>query len=199
MSQAQLMAGDGKERKVNDNYPTPIQNIEDFMVYADKDPLLNNLPTVFLEPACGKGNMMKVLESEKYRYSGIGIDIENCGQERVGDFLKDPYYSDKESTFVTSFKGWIITNPPFSLATDFIETCKRYKKVNTIVFLLKQGALSGVDRYERIWKDKEFPLYKVLIIKKRLKFEGYKFVSPLEHCWFIWNRFYKGEPIIDWI
>lgn len=195
MSQAQLMSGDGKERRENDNYPTPKWAVRDLIQYSKRDSILSNLPHVFLEPACGKGNIVSVLE--EYGYTGIVSDIEDYGQGRKMDFLKDTHYTDSE--FKREFSGFIITNIPFSLTVSFIHQAKSFPKVNTIIFLMKQAALSGIDRYEQIWKDKEFPLYKILQIKKRLKFDGYKHVSPLEHCWFIWNRFYTGNPIIDWV
>lgn len=195
MSQAQLMSGDGKVRRENDNYPTPKWAVKDLMEYTKRDSILSNLPSVFLEPACGKGNIVSVLE--EYGYTGICSDIEDYGQTRKMDFLTDPHYIDSE--FKNNFGGFIITNIPFSLTIPFILQAKSFPKVNTIIFLMKQAGLSGVERYEKVWSDTKFPLYKTLMLKKRLKFDGYKHVSPLEHVWIVWNRFYKGNPIIDWL
>ena len=93
-------------RSAGDLYPTPPE-----VTYALLDFL--NLPqnTRIWEPACGKGDMVQEMESWGYQVTGTDISTGT-------DFLTaDPEGCD-----------WIITNPPFSLATDFICRCAEIGK-----------------------------------------------------------------------
>lgn len=195
--QGRIMAGDGKVRKENDNYPTPIPEVKKLLKYLESDERLSKLSKNFLEPACGEGNIL--LSFEEKGYKGIGVDIVDYGQEFITDFVRDPLFSDPMSDFMLEFNGFIVTNPPYSLLSEFILNSKKYEKVEVIIMLLKQVALSGIARANTIWRDKEFPLSKVLVIPNRLKFEGYKHSSPQEYNWYVWDRKHKGNPTIEWL
>ncbi len=101
---SQIMGGNGaKARKAADLYPTPPEVTVALMRF-----LKLSAGTDVWEPACGQGDMVETL-----RNCGMlvyGTDIRS-GQ----DFLKayGPHYTDKSI-------DWIITNPPFSLAEEFI-------------------------------------------------------------------------------
>lgn len=101
---SQIMGGNGaKARKASDLYPTPPEVTVALMRF-----LKLSAGTDVWEPACGQGDMVETL-----RNCGMlvyGTDIRG-GQ----DFLKTygPHYTDKSI-------DWIITNPPFSLAEEFI-------------------------------------------------------------------------------
>ena len=93
-------------RKEKDYYPTPPE-----VTVALLETL--GIPKLFTiwEPACGRGHMVKTMESMGYHI--IGTDIQNGT-----DFLKAPLVDC----------DWIITNPPFSLADKFIRRCWEHKK-----------------------------------------------------------------------
>ena len=63
-----------------------------------------------LEPACGAGHMSKTLE--EYFGEVTSYDAFSYGFSSVRDFLADPHEP-------RSF-DWVITNPPFRLAEDFV-------------------------------------------------------------------------------
>ena len=74
---------------------------------------------------------------------------------------------------------------------------------NKIALLCKTTFLEGVERYE-MWQDKEFPL-KVLhqfsqrptLKKKGLEEQDLR--GMISYGWFVWERGYKGKPVIEWI
>lgn len=109
------------KRKPADYYPTPPDVTHALMRHL-------NLPrsTVIWEPACGDGSMSKVLE--QYVDSVTSTDLR-----------RDSGYGREETDFLNpdvSFEcDWIITNPPFSHAAEFIE--KSLQITPNVAMLLK--------------------------------------------------------------
>lgn len=112
------------KRSKSDFYPTPpdaTQALLDFI----------RIPkgTLVWEPACGEGHMVRVLEENGMQV--IGTDIQ-CGT----DFLT----ADKPSAI-----QWIITNPPFSLAEQFIRRSAQHSV--PFAMLLKAQYWNAKKRY----------------------------------------------------
>jgi hypothetical protein len=63
-----------------------------------------------LEPACGAGHMAKVLKEYFGQVQCADAHLYGYGQRR--DFLTYPYE--------TNAVDWVITNPPFRLAEEFV-------------------------------------------------------------------------------
>jgi hypothetical protein len=92
-----------------DDFPTP-----PWATRALIEHIIDNKRTLkgmsCLEPACGAGYMVKPLR--EYFADVIAADAYDYGCGDVRDFLKHPY----EAASV----DWIITNPPFRLAEEFV-------------------------------------------------------------------------------
>jgi hypothetical protein len=167
------------KRNKNDLYQTPYSITRQLL---DVEKFVGSI----LEPACGNGAIVKVLEE---KYSDVtGQDIEN-------DFLKETKTFDN-----------IITNPPFSLALEFIVQAKLLAN-DKIAYLLPITYLNGKKRFEQVWQDKKFPLARVYIFTRYAwltsddvrddgKYESHGLNSL---AWFIWEKNYQGEPVIRWI
>ena len=108
--------GDPALRKKSDLYPTPPD-----VTLALMNLLSPILPgkSIIWEPACGDGEMVKVIE--RCGYIVIGTDIQEGRDFLTGE---PPVCFD-----------WIITNPPFSCSEDFIKRAAGYNK--PFAFLLK--------------------------------------------------------------
>jgi len=132
-----------------------------------------------LEPACGKGAISSLIQCTAY-------DIET-------DFLKE------QRTF-----GTVITNPPYSLAYEFIQKAKQVAQ-SKIIFLLPLSYLHGKKRYDNIWIDKDFPLAKVYVFTRYpllgepLREDGKHNTGMMVYAWYVWERGYTGEPVIKWL
>lgn len=129
-------------RNSSDFYPTPpdvtIALIENLLIPASAK---------IWEPACGTGKMADVLK--EYGYCVESSDILETGYGKVQDFL----------TATNCDCDWIITNPPFSLAEQFI------RKANDFgcryAFLLKAQYWNAAKRcslFEETHPSKIFPL-----------------------------------------
>ena len=94
------------KRNASDFYPTPPEATQALLNFL-------RLPegTTVWEPACGEGHMVEVME--KNRLEVIGTDIQTGT-----DFLQAEAPEEVQ---------WIITNPPFSLAEEFIRKSAEHR------------------------------------------------------------------------
>src|SRR5262245_18434715 len=68
-----------------------------------------------LEPACGRGHMSVALAP--YFHEVTSLDVFDYGFGGMSDFLKNQH---PDQSF-----AWVITNPPFRLAEEFIDLSMR--------------------------------------------------------------------------
>lgn len=135
------------------------------------------------ECAAGNGKMAKILK--KYNPT-ILTDI------RTGTNFFDTKKNVKN----------IVTNPPYKYAQAFVEWAKE-NATEKIAMLLKLTFLESARRYS-FFQDQKFPLKKVLVFCKRITMfpegeEKPKNSGTIAFAWYIWDKEYKGKPIIDWI
>lgn len=160
------------KRKKSDFYETPY-SLTWLLLEHEK------LEGSILEPACGDGAISSIV-------GGTAYDIET-------DFLKE---SNKFDT--------VITNPPFSLSQEFILKAKEVAN-RKIIFLLPLSYLHGKRRYDSIWTDKQFPLARIYVFTRypllgeKLRTDGKHNTGMMVYAWYVWDKEYKGEPIIKWL
>lgn len=146
------------------------------------------------EPACGLGHLSEVLKLRGYNvYSSDLFYRGYSNQNSICDFLKQNYSLIADCD--------IITNPPYKNVTEFI--LKALDLVTTghkVAMFLKLLTLEGQKRYEQIFS-KQPPKTIYVFIKRVLcgkngNFEGQ---SAICYAWFVWEKGFKGDPIIKWI
>lgn len=170
----------GKRRKA-DFYETPYSLTRQFL---DKEGLVSPI----LEPACGNGAITKELSNRGFTF--VSYDI--CATNHK-NFL------DETEKYAT-----IITNPPYSLAYEFIKKAKTIS-YNKIIFLLPLSYLHGKKRFDNIWQDKEFPLKHIYVFTRYpmlgepLREDGKYHTGMMVYAWFVWEKYWKDRPYIDWI
>ena len=144
-----------------------------------------------LEPACGRGHMLRAL-GEHFR-DVMPRDIEDygCGDllfERR-DFLRDPPQS--------GVYDWVITNPPFNQAEEFLFTARSIARAG-VALLLRPQFLHGVGRYEHIYRDNPPTAIgvfaeRVPMVKGRL--DRYA-VTMTDYVWLVWQHGIDPVPTI---
>ena len=170
----------GKRRK-SDFYETPYSLTRKFLDVETFDKSLT-----VCEPACGAGAISNILK------------------ERWDKNLVSAY--DKETNFLTETGNYdyIITNPPFSLAQEFILNAKMVAN-KKFALLLPLSYLHGKKRFDEIYSDREFPLKKVYVFTRypmlgeKLREDGKYTTGMMVYAWFVWERGYVDEPTISWI
>lgn len=164
-------------RKKSDFYETPYSLTE---LLLEKETMIGNI----LEPACGNGAIVKVLKKNGY--------MNITAYDKETDFLKETKKYDT-----------VITNPPFSLAYEFIQKAKQVSDV--FYFLLPLNYLHGKKRYDNIYSDKDFRLETIYVFTRYpllgepLREDGKHNTGMMVYAWYKFNKNYKEEPIIRWL
>ena len=95
----------------------------------------------------------------------------------------------------------IVTNPPYKLATEFVQHSIELG-ADTVAMFLKVTFLEGQKR--RLLFDK-YPPETVAVFSKRIQVaingdpEAFKKSSAACYAWFIWSKGYNGKPSVTWI
>jgi hypothetical protein len=184
------MTGNAKKisRNKYDDYPTPFSITRHLFDFGDFD-----YTKSVLEPACGVGaavleiykKFKKVTYYDKYIY----LVLDWLNMYIVRDFILE---EDRQFDY-------IITNPPFQYADQFVLKCKEVA-IEKFALLLPVNYLHGLYRYNNIYQDKDFPLEWVNIFVRYPMFtnipaEKYH-TGQLVFAWYIWNKEYQGYPKI---
>lgn len=181
-----------RERVDEDYYATP---------YNSTEALLNNVKFEgkFLEPCIGGGHISEVIKKYYPNNEVIGYDLVDRGYPNtiVSDYLTNDFGEDKYDS--------IITNPPYSLAQEFLEkSMSIINKNGKIAMFLKIQFLEGVARKEMFNK---YPPKYVYVFTKRqnplrngspVDENGKAWASTMCFAWFVWEEGFSGEPIIRW-
>lgn len=161
-------------------------------IAAEKLIEIEKLSSTIWEPACGLGHLSKVFI--KHGFSVVSSDLIDRGFGHGGvDFVN--------VELPELFAGDIVTNPPFSLAEQFVEHgLSLIEPGRKVCMFLKVQFLEGQKRrafFERT------PLKTVHISSKRINcykngIETMTTGSMMALAWFIWKKGYQGEPVIKW-
>lgn len=159
------------ERKPADFYATPAAATQGLLNMAPPP------PGKIYEPACGDGECSRVMLANGYEVESS--DLRHTGYGTGGvDFLRQRR------------KGGIyVTNPPFSMAAEFIRHALVELEADYLALLLKSNFWHTKNRLElkrELHPSGEHP------ITWRLAFlEKERGKSPLMDCtWFVWDRRY---------
>ena len=179
-----------EERQPVDYYATEPHSLEIFLDKIKQDGII--LPKEIYEPACGGGHLSEVLKS--HGYIVYSSDLYNHGYGNVGvDFFKSDIKTE-----------CILTNPPYKQALPFVKKAIESVTDNGYVLMfLRIQFLEGKERFAFFQNNPPKFVYvnsSRQNCAKNGEFEKYKRISaPVCFCWFIWQKGFKGEPIIRWI
>jgi len=173
------------ERETNDYYATPEIAVKKLL---EKEMLF----PFILEPACWEWHISKVLEW--YGKKVLSSDLIDRWYGEQIDFLSD--------SFMDNWHWDIITNPPFSMAQEFVEKSLSIIRDNRkVCMLLRIQFLEGVKRNKFF---RENPPKKVYVFSRNIRCaKNWDFDNATwnasTYCWFVWEKWYKWLPEIDWI
>jgi hypothetical protein len=184
-----VMAQRTESKDSADDFPTPPWATRALIEHVLDDK--NSISALrCLEPACGAGHMAKVLKT--YFANVICSDAYDYGYGAVHDFLKAPY---RETEF-----DWIITNPPFRLAEQFVLHAMSIARIG-VAILARTVFLESVGRYESIYsacpptKFAQF-VERVPMVKGRLDIRA---TTATGYAWFVWEKDVTTVPRLMWI
>lgn len=172
------------ERKPADLYPTPVDGTESLIpvLKAMKRPDGSPIKTIW-EPACGDGRLARVLEW--HGFTVVSTDLREYPGYGYGglDFLCETPGGKW---------GWqlpeidaIVTNPPFSLAEEFIRRALSFTP--NVAMLLKQTYWNVGGRSQGLWFD-HMPDLELKLTWRLAFLANERGNSPLMDCmWCVWN------------
>ena len=175
------------------------------------------------EPAGGGGHMVDVLS--EYFKAVLATDVKNYGRgygihDYVGPFCGD-HCQTQHCAFtncahvnnvidqgpVFHYPDWVITNPPFALAEQFILRALHHARFG-VAMLCRLSFLESAGRHERLFKMN--PPSDVLVFVKRIKMVHGRLAtdsdggSATAFAWFVWQNAPNGRrgqspPKLHWI
>lgn len=169
------------ERQINDYYatePRVINELFSIECFTDKP---------VWEPACGEGHLSKEIEK---RTTCKSTDLIDRGYGGVMNFLE---YNGK-------WEGYIITNPPYKYAQEFVEKSLEIIPENyKVAMFLKLTFLEGQKRL-RLFKEKPPKTVYVYSSRRQCGINGqFSGSSAACYAWFVWEKGFVGDPVIKWI
>lgn len=196
MQGAKIAGGNPKNERVQDDYYATDPSAVNMLL--DAHPMRG---TSFLEPCVGGGH------------------VANAVLRRIGE-ISDATYLDiidrgYPGTVVQNFLEWnedkkydlIITNPPYSLAGEFVE--KGMSVLNDggcMALFLKIQFLEGEKRAGIF--NRHPPKY-IYVFRKRIATwnngnsvnpeTGKRWATTFCHAWFVWEQGFHGEPVVRWL
>ena len=172
-----------------DDFPTPPWATRGLIEHVlDDKPALKTMTC--LEPACGAGHMAKVLK--EYFAEVRCADAYNYGCGDIRDFLTYPYE--------TNAVDWMITNPPFRLAEEFVIRALRVAR-RGIAILARTVFLESSGRYNRIFRDApptKFAQFVERVPMVRGRLDG-KATTATGYAWLVWEKDKETTPRLMWV
>lgn len=177
-----------EERAEHDYYatdPAAVKALLDREAFSD----------CILEPCCGGGHISEVLLDEGYTvYSYDIVQRDYDGQNGTADFLECcPEHANRFD---------IVTNPPYSMAKEFVEHALDISAYGVkVAMFLKLTFLEGAKRKALF---DTYPPKKIYVFRNRIDCwrNGIKPDKPSRavcYAWFVWKKGYRGAPEIGWI
>ena len=143
-----------------------------------------------LEPACGQGYMSRALA--EYFETVRSFDIHGYGYGYIDDFLLSAWDAN-------SF-DWVITNPPFKAAEDFIARGLKIARCGVAV-LVRTVFIESIGRWDRLFRDNPCTKFaqfveRVPIVKGRV---DPKATTATGYVWLVWDKTAAEHSRIVWI
>lgn len=196
LSGGKLAGGNPENGRVeNDYYATNPKAVEMLLTNYTFD------ASTILEPCVGEGHIANAINNfftNKREITGIDLVDRGYPNTIITDFL----------TYETN-KKWegIISNPPYSLAMEFIEKSMELLEDNgQMAMFLKIQFLEGAKRKDFFEK---YPPKYIYVFRNRMATwnngqpvdpkTGKKWATTMCHAWFIWEKGSKTEPVIRWL
>ena len=171
-----------EDREKNDYYATDPEAVVSLMK-------IENLNSNIWECACGEGHLAKELIKAGYSVKCTDLIDRGFGMGGV-DFLKE----------TEPFNGDIVTNPPYSLAKEFIAKAHEIIQTgNKICLIMKLQFLEGEKRKKLF---EEYPPKTVWVSSCRIKHgingDFSNANSMMATAWYVWEKGFKGETALKW-
>jgi len=175
----------GSERIPSDFYPTPVSCVENILDNCNID--MSNKRV--LEPAAGNGHIAYTIK-RKYPRSIVDA-IELREEEKLHlTGLNDVIIGDFLTLDIKTHYDIIMTNPPFSLAREFIIRSIELQP-DIVIMLLRLSYLESKRRHD-FWQ--KYPVTELYVLSDRPSFTN-KGTDSCAYAWFVWYKLNNEQKI----
>jgi hypothetical protein len=147
------------------------------------------------EPACGELHMARPLG--EYFGEVIATDVHRYGDDHdLFDFTLAKFERRQEQ----GAPDFVITNPPFRLAAEFIAAAATVAR-RGFAMLLRSAILEGRERYETLFS-KMPPTFVLQFVERVAMLEGKldrDASSATAYCWLVWLNDSEPDTHLRWI
>jgi len=146
-------------------------------------PHLRGLTQIW-DPACGSGKMVDALRQ-------CGLDVHGSDVDNERDFLGSERIEGADA---------IITNPPYTLAREFIEhSLTLMKPVGGLVAMLLRTDFDHAKTRSHLFQGCLAFAQKLVLTKRIVWFERPGAAPSFNHAWFIWDWKHQGPPTLAYV
>ena len=189
-----------KDVQPHEFYSTHPNSVETFLNYGFRGHYLDKKDVLIWEPACGKGNISRTLVKNGFNVISSDLIDRYTHLTDIGQIYEPASFFDFET--IDPNVTCIMTNPPFSMAEDFIRHAYEIGNPDMwIIMYLKLTFLEGKRRY-LLFKD--LPLEYVYVHSSR---QG---CSPggatdfgnggaVAYAWFMWRKEGSWTTELKWL
>lgn len=172
-----VMAQRAEPKDSRDDFPTPPWATRALIEHVIGPSRV--LGRTCIEPACGAGHMSQPLA--EYFAEVRSYDAHPYGFGKIRDFLTNPYEPNAAD--------WVITNPPFRLAQEFIQRGLSVAKEGVAV-LVRTVFIESVGRYVELFSKnppQKFAQFveRVPMVRGRL---DAKATTATGYAWLVWDK-----------
>lgn len=184
--------GRGAARSPADYYPTPEWCTRALADWLDRQRMY--APGI-IDPCAGDGAVLRVVHELWPRRRLTGLELRDVpAPEGVPCVWSTGRSSlDLGSTMVPGRLDAVVTNPPYSLAKEFITAWA--PRVEWSAWLLRLNFLGSQKRTEWL---RSMPSAWVLVLPRRPSFTG-DGTDMTEYAWMVWQRGNTTRPWVDWL
>lgn len=169
---------------------------------GDRFDVLKKHHTPIWECACGNGNLSELMISKGYDVISSDLKYRGYGNNPPLDFLAASanwVYRCQLFTIDT-----IITNPPYSMANEFIlHALDILPQGGVYIALMNISYLCGKKRYEQIYSMN--CLREIYVFSSRIECwknnnrEEYGGKKMADYAWYVFENGYNGQTILYWL
>lgn len=179
-----IMQG-GKKRRKHDFYETPEPLVRAALGLLP----VHKQDMVILDPGAGRGVWGRAARNRFPKAEIIGVEPNFSRPKEYNEWWKSDY---RFLTNTSQKADWVIGNPPYRLAEEFVRTSlDLLRPGGMLCFLLRLAFLESSKRGNGLWK--EFPPSSVHVLMERPSFTENGKTDETAYGIYIWC---KGKPVI---